>query len=509
MNVTEKKDISSYNDFKLNFDLYPKQLQAFHSVATEILFGGATRGGKSFFTRVALITWSLWVPGLQSLIIRKYYDDVIQNHMEGPDGFRALLSPLVDEGLVKITENQIRFKREGSLITLNHCSTEEAAEKNQGIAKHVLVFEEACQILERHIRFIRGWVTMPEEMKATLPEELKGMFPKIIYTANPIGISMGYFRRNFVKAAPKGKIFKAPAHDGGFMRQYIEARVEDNPSEDASAVANRIAGLGDLGMSEALLSANWDAPIGDFFPQYDDAKHCTPDFAPPEHWFKFLTFDWGSSDPFGVIWWCVSDGNEFKGALGAPRWFPRGSLVAYREWYGCDPQNPALGLHMRNEQIANGIIKRTLEDTSGLVITDSLPFQDRGESKNGKKYTIADVFRDCGCPLVRGNCARRHGWSQMRDRLIGKDGHPLIYFVESARYTRDYIPALGYAKNDREDAAQDGEATHLCDCVRYACTTRPIVKDQVKKSTEFKKPGTILVKDILSQLRKQRYQNAA
>jgi hypothetical protein len=203
---------------KIRLDLYPKQAQALNSPATEILFGGATRSGKSHMTRVALIYWSLKVPGLQSLILRKYYDDVLANHMKGPDGFRSMLKPYVDEKLVRITENQIQFDN-GSLITLNHCSSEEAAEKNQGIAKNVLIFEEACQILERHIRFIRAWVTMSEEMKAKVPDDLKGMFPKIIYTANPIGASMGYFRRGFVKAAAPGTIFKAPVTDGGFMRR--------------------------------------------------------------------------------------------------------------------------------------------------------------------------------------------------------------------------------------------------------------------------------------------------
>ena len=492
----------------LDFRLHPKQMLALYSPAQELLFGGATRGGKSYFVRVALITWCTWIEGLQCLILRKYYDDVIANHMEGPDGFRAMLQPFVDAGKVKITENKINFWN-GSLITLNHCSTDEAAEKNQGIAKNVLVFEEACQILTKYIKFIRGWVTMSEEIKSRVPDELKEMgikFPKIIYTGNPIGVSQGYFRKQFVKAAPPGEVFRAPLDDGGFLRQYIEARVEDNPSEDRNAVISRIHGMGDMNITDALLNANWDAPVGEFFPQYRDELHSVPNFKPPKHWFKFLTFDWGSSDPFAVIWWCVSDGTSFGGPLGEDLWYPRGSLIAYREWYGCNPKDPAKGCQMRNEEIAREIVERTNEKTSGLVITDSLPFQDRGLGRNGKKYTIADVFAENGCPLVRGNVARITGWTQVRDRLIGKDGWPLIYFQEQCRYTREYLPMLGRSKTNPEDAAESGEATHLADCVRMACTTRPLVKDKKGGSNGFIKQKPLTPKRLLEQIERQ-YRN--
>ena len=508
----------------LNFNLHPKQTQAFLSPANELLFGGATRGGKSYFTRTALICWSTWIPGLQSFIYRKYYDDVISNHMEGPDGFRMLLNDSVKNGSVKITENQIRWPGTGSLITLAHCSSDDAVEKAQGVPKHVLFLEEAPQMLERHIRFLRTWVSMPEEMRVKLPEQLKAylpwmspedlreLFPRVIYTGNPIGVSMNYFRRRFVKAAQKGVVFRAPESEGGFKRQYIEAKVEDNPSEDSKFVRARVKGLDDSSMSSALLDANWDAPVGDFFPQYDDAKHSTPNFDPPEHWFKYLAFDWGSADPFAVIWVCVSDGVEFKGLLGETRWFRRGALIVYREWYGCDPTNPARGLEMRNEDVAKGIIERTRETTSGIVLSDAVPFQDKGMSRDGKKYRIADVFAENKCPLIQGNSARKFGWAQVRDRLIGhRNGpgipnDPMILFTEECTACRDYLPALGRSKTDPEDAQAKGEATHICDVIRIAAATKPIVRDEKKKeNTEFRRPNILTPKDILARLTAQSY----
>ena len=105
----------------LDFKFHKIQAAAFQSPAQEILLGGATRGGKTFFSKAFCITCCHNVPGLQILILRKYYDDVILNFMEGHDGFRRVLQPFVDHGICKVTENTVRWLNTGSLITLTHC----------------------------------------------------------------------------------------------------------------------------------------------------------------------------------------------------------------------------------------------------------------------------------------------------------------------------------------------------------------------------------------------------
>jgi len=264
-------------------------------------------------------------------------------------------------------------------------------------------------------------------------------------------------------------------------------------------------GLNDEQLVRALLEGDFDALVGNFFVRYEENKHVKPDFIPPTHWFKFRTFDWGGAEPFCVYWWCVSDGEPFVYGK-ETRWFPRGALVAYREWYGCNPDKPAEGLWMRNEHIASGILARTPEQTSGITITDSLPFQDRGMSNAGKKYTIADLFFEAGCPLTLGNTARIHGWSQVNDRLLGRDDVPLIYFTESCVYARDYLPAIPRSDKNPEDAVDSGETTHSPDCIRLACTARPLTKDapQEKPHTFVHNKGeTLTPQGILEWLKKQ------
>lgn len=471
---------------------HAKQQIAFDSKANEILFGGATRGGKSFFVRRAYILWCSQIPGLQCDIFRLHLDDIIGNHMEGETSFPVLLSEWERAGLCKVNQTEIKFWN-GSQISLEHASDEASVmSKHQGIAKHVRTFEEATQISSRLIQWLTGWVTMSEEMQSRVPEKWKGMFPRIYYTTNPIGKSAGYFRREFVKARPPYAIEKV----GFFNRQYIPALVEDNPSENAEATRARVGNLGDQAVSDALLNANWDALAGDFYPEWSDERHVVEDFSPPAHWFRFRSFDWGTAEPFAVYWWAVSDGEPFRDLNNKQRWYPRGALIAYQEWYGCDDKDPAKGCRMRNEDIAQGILARSEYDFRNVItLTDSLPFQDRGGE------TIAQTFQKQGVILTQGDTSRVPGWSQLRSRLIGieidsNDGRrvPMIYFCDSCRYAREYIPALTRhaSESKKEDAVEHGEATHTCDAIRLACMAHSVIKDR-------KEPTETLIKRALQQ----------
>jgi hypothetical protein len=460
--------------------LLPKQQFAFETLANEILLGGATRGGKTFANKLMLIRLCSAVSNLQCDIFRLHLDDVYNSYMEGEDSFNVLLAPWIRDKLVTITKQEIYFTWTNSRITLEHLGSDSAKSKGQGTPKQIRIFDEATQLLETRFRFLRGWVTITEAHKKIAAEELKQVFPnmtleerlsyfpRIIYSTNPVGVSAGYFRRGFVKAARKYEIFQAPPEDGGFKRVYIPFLVTDNPHEDPEAVKRRISGLGDAALTDALLNENWDAPVGDFIREYDENKHKVNDFEPPEHWVKFRAFDWGGDDPFCVLWACISDGNEFRDNEGNTRWYPRNSIIVYREWYGCQENDQARGINMPNSDIAKGIVARTPERTSNITLTDSLPFQRRGG------LLMATEFANEGVPLTHANTDRVIGWKKVRDLLIGKDNIPYLYIAESCRYLREYLPALQRHATKVDDAVDSGEATHACDTLRYLCATQAI-----------------------------------
>lgn len=461
----------------LTLDLWPRQMQALETEATELLFGGATRGGKSHVARVILAISCLKIPNLQCVLIRKKFQDILDNHVYGPSGFKDLLAPFIKAGQVQVTQDAVSFSN-GARIAFKHCQDERQLDSAQGITSHILVVDEATQISERLLRMFRGWCTMSEEMKASLPEYFRDKLPRILYTANPIGPSVPYFRKLFIKARAPFAIEKV----GAFKRQFIPSRVEDNPSEDAEAVRGRMQEMGDLALSTALLEGDWDQLIGEYFPEWNEEKHVTPDFTPPHHWFRFRGMDLGYAEPFYVAWCCVSDGEVFRDSLGRERWFPRGSFIVYREWYGCDKEDSAKGLRMRNEDIAAGIYQRSDENEKSIItLTDSLPFQDRGGDN------VPKVFAKEGVTIVQGDTSRVIGWNQFRARLIGKNDVPLFYVTQSCIAARDYVPQLARhpSESKREDAQEHGEATHVNDVLRILCMAHTVIKDS-KTPTQAK-----------------------
>lgn len=460
---------------------HPKQELVWTSKAKEILLGGDTRGGKSFFIRKAYIRWCAEIPGLLTDIFRVNFDDVIRNYMEGETSFPVLLHDWEKAGLCKINQTEIVFWN-NSRISLEHCADDKVMQKHQGVARHVRTLEESAQILERRVRALSGWVTMSAEMLSRVPEKWAGQFPKILHSTNPIGPSASFYRKNFVKFAKPMTVF-----DGGPLgtRQYIPFYTDDNPSEDFEATQRRVKeAFPDEAIHKALLNGksgeSWDTLVGEYFPEFDEDKHVVHDFTPPAYWFRYRTMDLGYAEPFAVYWCCVADGETFRDSLGRERWFPRGSLIFYREWYGCDSSDSARGLRMRNEDIAAGIYARSdVGEQRVVTLTDSLPFQDRGGA------FVPKVFADNQVPIVQGDTSRVIGWNQMRARLIGKEFHgvkaPLVYFTESCTYARDYIPQLTRhpSESKKEDAQEHGEPTHCCDAIRLACMAHTVIKDAI------------------------------
>lgn len=165
--------------------LHDRQSDALRSPATEILYGGAAGGGKSHLLRAAALVWSLKIPGLQTYLFRRVGSDLIKNHMQGPQGFPALLAPWTDAGLARIrhTRNSIDFAN-GSRISLCHCQHEKDMYKYQGAEMHLLLVDELTHFTREMYVYLRGRVrlsglALPDDLGLFLtPEPAPGGMPQ-------------------------------------------------------------------------------------------------------------------------------------------------------------------------------------------------------------------------------------------------------------------------------------------------------------------------------------------
>lgn len=481
-------------DLEVDWPLWPRQQEALLSEANDQLFGGASEGGKSYFGRVAISLAGVQCEGLQMTLIRKKYEDILTNHLDGDKGFRALLYPLTSQGVVEITDKRIRFPK-GNVCTFKHCQDERQFDSAQGNENQIVFVDEAPQIKERLIKAFKGWCRITPDHLSRQPKFWQSKLPWILQTGNPTGQSVGYFRKNYVKARPAFAIEET----GGFRRQYVPSRASDNKSVDLKRHSERLADIGDPELARALDLGDWDAITGNFFSMWDSDRHVIKDFVIPDFWLRFREFDYGSYEPWATLWWAVSPGASIHKGTAHERYLPRGCLVCYREWYGCKAEHPQedgddkitnlAPKGWSNTDMANGIIERTEERfDSQPIFTDKFPFNNLG----GR--TIAKEFKDAGIDLKLADTDRKNRAAQTISKLngeklmAGSDEHwPMMVFFESCKYCQDYIPMVERHENEARtwDYQENGEETHIVDCVTLASVVNMVINDAPTDTEEI------------------------
>jgi hypothetical protein len=428
--------------------------------------------------RVAAVIWCAEVKGLQVYLFRRIHEDLVKNHMEGPNGFRTLLASWVDAGLVKIVENEIRFWN-GSKIYLCHCQHEKDRFKYQGAEIHVLMIDELTHFTEVIYRFLRNRV---RAVGLDLPPKYKGIFPRIVCGSNPGNIGHQWVKASFVDNAEDLAIREMGESDGGMARQFIRARLEDNPSmaEEDPKYEARLAGLGSEALVKAMRWGDWDVVEGAFFNNFNPRRHVLRPVELPGYWLRYRAADWGYAKPFSIGWYAVaSDDWQHPDGLVVPR----GGLIKYREWYGVKTApagtfEPDVGIRMEAETVAAGIKERELGEQVSFGVLDPGAFITQGGPSIGETFFANGVaFHKADNSRVAKTGALG-GWDQVRSRLTGDDeGRAMLFFFSSCSHSIRTIPVLQHDETRPEDVMTASE-DHAADETRYGCMSRPWIKDK-------------------------------
>jgi hypothetical protein len=322
-----------------------------------------------------------------------------------------------------------------------------------------------------------------------VPPQYVGMFPRILCGANPGNIGHLWVRNTFINGRKALDIARTPPSEGGMLRQYIPARLEDNPSttEDDPGYEHRLDGLGSAALVKAMRWGDWDVVEGAFFDCWATHRHVLEPFTVPRDWTRFRSGDWGSAKPFSFGWWAIVP-DTFKTPAGVV--LPRGFILRYKEWYGVKKDRdgitqPNVGLKLFAEEVGRGLKSREASEPRITIgVLDPAAFaQDGGPSlseriSNGSDGTIYFTAADNKRTPGRGAMG---GWDQMRGRLIGDaDGHAMMGCFSTCVDSVRTIPALQHDAARPEDLDSDGE-DHAADEWRYACMSRPWVKPKPAK----------------------------
>jgi hypothetical protein len=462
------------------------QCEGYDSLANEILYGGAAAGGKSHLLRVMGITWCYMVPGIQGYLFRREYNQLVLNHLQGPQSLLAMCNEWIQAKLVKWNwgRHELTFWN-GSVLHLRHLQHESDVYGYLGPEIHFLLMDELTTFTAFQYRFLRSRLRAPG---LHIPPECPWTFPRALSGTNPGNIGHNWVKETWVSKAAPYKIWKAGKSEGGMMRQYIPAKLYDNPYVylDDPDYEDKLHGLGDPALVKAMLAGDWDIVAGGMFDDVWDLELNTCDpFEIPTRWPITRSFDWGSSKPFSVGWWTESNGEEVTLADGTKRTWPKGHRFRIAEWYGWNSRengcfhtegtefdgDPNVGCKMLDDDIAKGILEREERwGWAGIVeggaADSSIYDTDRGES-------IADEYESHGVYYERADKSpgsRKNGWALMRKMLKASHKKPqedpgLTIFNTGVHFIR-CIPVLPRDKVKTDDVDTNAE-DHNGDEARY------------------------------------------
>ena len=450
----------------IEISLHKKQAMAFLSEATEILYGGAAGGGKSYLLRVKAIFCAMQFPGVQIYLFRRQYSELVKNHLEGPCGFRALLEPYLRRKFCRIATAPpaIRFAN-GSTIHLCHCRFDSDVTRFQGAEIHVLMMDELTHFSENVYRFLRGRCRLPEMLRRAAQNRL----PLILCGANPGGPGHNWVKRTFIDVAEPYAIRRMENGEGGMLRQYIPAKLEDNPSLNKADYEARLSGLKSPFLVRAMLDGSWDIVAGGMWDDvWNPEIHVVPPFEIPMSWRIDRSFDWGASKPYSVGFWAESDGSDVQLPDGSTLHTVRGDLFRIAEIYGWNGR-PNEGSGDSPRTVASLILEK--ERSLGL----------RGRVKPGPADN--SIFDSAGCASIASEMeragvrwmrsdktpgSRRRGWVLFRQLLCNaknKEAPSLRVFSCCTHFIRT-IPVLQRSERDADDIDTTAE-DHTADETRY------------------------------------------
>lgn len=306
----------------------------------------------------------------------------------------------------------------------------------------------------------------------------QGVPTQMILTANPGGAGQHWIADRYKlipfpqrpivvgRTLPTGKIHRAAV---------IPSRITDNRimlDADPDYI-DRLQLVGSEALVRAWLDGDWSAIEGAFFDKWSPRNIVEP-FAIPNEWLRFRSGDWGFARPFSIGWWAVA-ADDYRASSGV---IPRGSIVRYREWYGCNGK-PNVGVRLTAEEVGEGIKKREDGERIDYGVLDPAAFSQNDGPSIAERMAGLGVFWRAADNSRVGRAGALGGWDIMRHRIKGDEGTPRLFVFDTCRDFLRTVPTMQHDPMRAEDLDTDAE-DHIADETRYACMSRPWTPERTK-----------------------------
>lgn len=407
------------------------------ATSTEVLFGGAAGGGKSYAQLIDAFLYAMRYQGSKQLILRRTFPDLEKSLIRVAQGLYPRDVFTYNSG-----NHTGKFKT-GSVIDFGYCAGENDVYQYQGAEYDTIRFDELTHFTEFQyiylISRLRGANNFPKQIKSS---------------TNPGGVGHAWVKDRFIDPSPADAEFATP---DGNTRIFIPSKVQDNRFL-LDADPDYLRRLNALPERErrALLHGDWDIFEGQYFTEFDREIHVCHPFQIDPSWRVYRAFDYGL-DRLACYWIAVDSARN---------------AYVYREL--CES-------NLRISDAAQKII----EATGDRDIYATLAPPDMWGRTQDSGKTKADIFRDSGLTLTKSSNDREAGWLAIKELLAtDANGAARLHIFSTCTELIKCLPLLQIDKKRPTDCATSPhEITHSCDGIRYFAVywTRPAPEEDTRQ----------------------------
>ena len=400
---------------------------------TDVLYGGAAGGGKSYAMLVDPLRFAHRAAH-RALILRRSMPEL----RELIDKSRELY-PKAFPGCKFREVEKIWTFPSGAKLEFGFLERDADVYRYQGQAYSWIGFDEIT-----HLNTEFSWNYLASRLRTTDSE----ITPYMRCTANPGGAGATWVKKRYVNPSEPNESFTGK---DGLTRKFIPARLEDNPYLSTDGRYEQMLKALPEVQRRQLLEGNWDITEGAAFTEFDVMVHVITPFEIPIGWERLKGIDYGYASESSCIWGCVDPSD--------------GTLIIYRELY-------RKGL--TGEMLAQMITNMELEDPYSVQgVLDTAAWNRTGTTGP----TVGETLQRAGHKLRRADKNRIQGKIQIHEYLrVQPSGRPKIQIFNSCPNLIRELQSIPLDKSNPEDV--DTHAPdHAYDALRYLIMSRPKVND--------------------------------
>jgi hypothetical protein len=404
---------------------------------TDVLYGGAAGGGKSYAMLVDPLRFA-HRGAHRALILRRSMPELL----ELIDKSRELYPKAFPGCRYREVEKLWNFPS-GAKVEFGFLERDADVYRYQGQAYSWIGFDEIT-----HLPTEFSWNYLASRLRTTDSE----IVPYMRCTANPGGSGAQWVKKRYISPSPPNESFMG---NDGITRKFIPARLNDNPYLAQDGRYEQMLKSLPPTQRKQLLEGNWEIAEGAAFTEFDRHLHVVEPFEIPLHWERTKGLDYGYASESACVWAALDPTD--------------GTLIIYRELYRKGLLATELAEMLTNMELNDPTSVRGVLDTACWSRTGTTG------------PTVAETLIQGGHKLRPADKNRVAGKIQIHEHLkVQPSGRPRMQIFNTCPNLIRELQSIPLDRNNPEDV--DTHASdHAYDALRYLIMSRPRINDPMSQ----------------------------